>query len=198
MSPPALRRCSLCGKFHAAYLVPELPPGKNRLCLSCWKNWQADHPQPGVELRGPLTGQGKACAGILRALPDWFGIPEAVDRYEREIDTLPTWLALDGEAVVGFLSLKQHYPHAAELYVMGVLPAWHRRGIGRRLAALAEAWLRDQGVEYWQVKTLGPSHPDEHYAATRAFYESLGFRPLEEFTQIWDEHNPCLILVRRV
>jgi len=198
MSPPALRRCSLCGKFHAAYLVPELPVGKNRLCLSCWKNWQAAHPSPGVELRGPCSGQGDACARILRALPDWFGIPAAIQRYESEIDSLPTWLAQDAGGEVGFLSLKQNNPHTAELYVMGVLPAWQRRGIGRRLAALAESWLRSQGVEYWQVKTLGPSHPDEHYARTRAFYEALGFRPLEEFTQIWDENNPCLIMVRRV
>jgi ribosomal protein S18 acetylase RimI-like enzyme len=48
-----------------------------------------------------------------------------------------------------------------------------------------------------QVKTLGPSRPDEHYAKTRAFYEALGFRPLEEFKQIWDENNPCLVMVKR-
>lgn len=26
----------------------------------------------------------------------------------------------------------------------------------------------------------------------------MGFRPLEEFTQIWDEQNPCLIMVERL
>jgi GNAT superfamily N-acetyltransferase len=205
MSPQALRRCSLCGKFHASYLVPELAPGKNRLCYTCWKNWQVTHPSAGdppapppVELRGPCSGQGAACARVLRALPDWFGIPAAVQRYEEEIDSLPTWLASSRDELIGFLSVKRHNPRAAELYVMGILPAWQRRGAGRQLAVLAEAWLREEGVEYWQVKTLGPSHPDEGYAGTRAFYSALGFCPLEEFSQIWNAENPCLILVKRV
>jgi ribosomal protein S18 acetylase RimI-like enzyme len=49
-----------------------------------------------------------------------------------------------------------------------------------------------------QVKTLGPSNPDPGYARTRAFYEALGFRPLEELKQIWDEQNPCLIMVKQL
>ncbi len=53
-------------------------------------------------------------------------------------------------------------------------------------------------MECLQVKTLGPSHPDEHYARTRRFYESRGFRPLEEIDSIWDETNPCLIMVKRI
>jgi hypothetical protein len=48
-----------------------------------------------------------------------------------------------------------------------------------------------------QVKTLGPSKPNEYYARTRAFYESMGFVPLEEFENIWPG-NPCLILVNQV
>jgi hypothetical protein len=48
------------------------------------------------------------------------------------------------------------------------------------------------------VKTLGPSSDDSNYAKTRAFYSAMGFRPLEEFKQIWDEHNPCLVMVKRI
>lgn len=100
--------------------------------------------------------------------------------------------------MVGFLSLKQHNPYAAEIYVMGVITDAHRQGIGKALVEEAEKWLLTQGVEYLQVKTLGPSHSDPGYARTRAFYLALGFRPLEELSQIWDEHNPCLILVKRL
>jgi len=56
---------------------------------------------------------------------------------------------------------------------------------------------RDAGVEYLQVKTLGPSRPDDNYAATRAFYESVGFRPLEE-TSLWGDVNPCLFMVKKL
>lgn len=39
-----LRRCSLCGGFHASFLVPELGAGKGYLCARCWKEWTAKHP----------------------------------------------------------------------------------------------------------------------------------------------------------
>jgi ribosomal protein S18 acetylase RimI-like enzyme len=151
---------------------------------------------PGIE--GPLTGQASVCSPILRALPEWFGIETALQQYERDIEALPTFLARAGEDVIGFLTVRRHFPAAAEILVMGVVPAAQGRGIGRALVAAAEAHLRLQGIEYLQVKTLGPSNPDPGYARTRAFYESLGFRPLEELKQIWDETNPCLILVKRL
>jgi hypothetical protein len=62
----------------------------------------------------------------------------------------------------------------------------------------AQDWLKHQGVEYLQVKTLGPSRSDENYDKTRAFYLAMGFTPLEEIPQIWDENNPCLILIKRL
>jgi len=79
---------------------------------------------------------------------------------------------------------------------MEVLPDWHRRGIGRALVEEACRFALDQGVRLLQVKTLGRSHPSEHYARTRTFYETLGFIPLEETTSVWGPGNPCLILVR--
>jgi ribosomal protein S18 acetylase RimI-like enzyme len=149
-------------------------------------------------LSGPLFNQGSRCETILRALPDWFGMEEAIQEYTRAIDQLATFLARDNDRLLGFLTVKEHNPYAAELYVMGILPEAHRQGLGRRLVAAAEAFLLKRGVEYLQVKTLGPSHPDPGYAKTRAFYLAVGFRPMEEFPQIWDENNPCLIMVKKI
>ena len=150
------------------------------------------------KIEGPLLNQSSVCIPILRLLPDWFGMEEAILDYEREIEHLPTFLARADGSVLGFLSLKQHTPYAAEILVMGVHPDVQRGGIGRALVDAAEAHARGLGVEYMQVKTLGPSRPDEGYARTRAFYEVMGFRPLEEFKQIWDENNPCLVMVKRM
>ncbi len=149
-------------------------------------------------ITGPLLGQGAACETILRALPDWFGIEEAIQEYARAIDSLPTFLASRGERAIGFLTVKVHNPYAAELYVMGVLPEAHRQGLGRRLVSTAEAFIKEQGIEYFQVKTLSPSHPDPGYARTRAFYQGVGFRPLEEFPLLWDKDNPCLLMVKKL
>ena len=132
------------------------------------------------------------CRTILEALPDWFGIPEAVERYIRDVASLPTFAVGDD----GFLTLKLHTAAAAEFYVMGVLPASQGHGMGTALVAAAEDYLREREIEFLQVKTLGPSNPDPEYARTRHFYETRGFRPLEELTQIWDKTNPCLIMVK--
>ncbi len=149
-------------------------------------------------MEGPCFGKGALCEAVLRALPDWFGIEEAVRQYAVDIDCLPTILVMDGDRVLGFLSVKIHNEYSAEVYVMGVRPEAQRQGIGRGLVERAEAFLRERGIEYLQVKTLGPSHPDEHYAKTRAFYLAMGFRPIEEFSQIWNVENPCLIMVKRI
>ncbi|MDP2995169.1 MAG: GNAT family N-acetyltransferase [Anaerolineales bacterium] len=150
------------------------------------------------KIEGPLLKQSSVCVPILRTLPDWFGIEEAILDYEREIEHLPTFLAKTDGSVLGFLSLKQHNPFSAEIHVMAVHPSAQRGGIGRALVVAAEVHARGLGVEYMQVKTLGPSRPEDGYARTRAFYEALGFRPLEEFKQIWDENNPCLVMVKRM
>lgn len=143
----------------------------------------------------PVLGKGSVCEEILRSLPQWFGIEEAIVQYVKDIEQLPTFVAMQNNKAVGFLTIKQHNQFAAEIYVMGVLPQVHRRGIGRSLVEKTKQFLNKNGVEYLQVKTLGKSHPDKYYALTRAFYLKMGFRPIEEFSQIWDD-NPCLLMIK--
>ncbi len=150
------------------------------------------------KIEGPLLNKASLCIPILRGLPGWFGIEEALLEYEREVEHLPTFLATRDGSVQGFLSLKSHNPFSAEIFVMAVRAEDQGKGIGRALVEAAETHAASMGVEYLQVKTLGPSRPDEGYARTRAFYEAMGFRPLEEFPRIWDEHNPCLILIKKL
>lgn len=153
-----------------------------------------------VSIEGPLLGQSASCMPVLRALPHWFGIEDAILGYEREIDELPTFVVRrDGaDEIIGFASVKRHFPESAELYVLGVLPTLHRQGVGRAMLARVEDWLRSEGVDYVHLKTRGPSKPDEGYERTRAFYAALGYRPLEELPTLWNEANPALLLVKRV
>lgn len=148
-----------------------------------------------VDVQGPLLGKASACGPILRALPEWFGIPQATEQYIKDVEALPTFDAAVSGEVVGFLTFREHSEYAAEIHVMGVTPAWHRRGVGRALIAGAEQYLRRRGVEYLQVKTLSGRHSDENYARTREFYSAMGFRPLEEFPELWGQ-NPCLQMIK--
>jgi GNAT superfamily N-acetyltransferase len=163
----------------------------------------------GYSVRGPLLGQGEAAERILRTLPDWFGIEAALLDYARAADELDTLVAVVArpacggqirevrpDQVLGFVTLRETSPDALELHVMGVLPSWHRRGIGRALVDRAASHARAEGYSLLHVKTLAPDHPDPGFAATRAFYASVGFRPLEVLPQVWGPENPCLLLVR--
>jgi GNAT superfamily N-acetyltransferase len=141
---------------------------------------------------------------LLRSLPDWFGIESANAGYVAKAHELPTYLAwpADGGSVpgteprpVGVLLTARHFPQSAEIYLLAVEPAMHRRGIGRALIEALEGDLAAAGVELLQVKTLGPALPDANYDGTRRFYSRLGFRPLEEIHDLWPG-TPCLIMVK--
>ena len=145
-----------------------------------------------------MANQACAVMPVLRALPDWFGIEEALLTFECKIDDLPTFVAHGTDGVEGFLSVTRHFARSAEIYVTGVNPERRHQGIGRRLLEAAEAWLRDEGVTVLHVKTLGPSHPSAAYRQTRAFYEAMGFVPIEELSTLWNAENPALLLVNQL
>jgi GNAT superfamily N-acetyltransferase len=151
-----------------------------------------------VQLRDQATGSGPVCRRVLEANPAWFGIPESVEDYVAAAHRFPTAVASIDDDDVGILTWLVHTPFAAEVYVMGVLPKFQHQGIGRQLLVHVEGKLANDGVEFLQVKTLSPSKPDDGYEKTRAFYFSCGFRPLEEFADLWDSDNPALQMIKTV
>ena len=146
------------------------------------------------------AGEKESIAGqILRALPDWFGVPENTAKYIKGSADFPFWAFRDGESntTAGFIVIRENSPYTAEIYVMGVMPGRHRQGIGRQLFNAAYRYCRQKGYEFLEVKTVDAGRYDE-YDRTRLFYEEMGFRKLEVFPTVWDEWNPCLVLVMRV
>jgi GNAT superfamily N-acetyltransferase len=149
-----------------------------------------------LQLEVRPDGAGAACRRVLDTLPTWFGIPASVEDYVAKAEAEPTVVAtVDGQDV-GILTLVTHTPYAAEVYVMCVDAEHHRQGIGHAMLKLAETWLRQRDIEYLQVKTLSPRHPDPGYVGTRAFYMASGFRPLEEFLELWGLDQPALQMVK--
>ncbi|MDH3285851.1 MAG: GNAT family N-acetyltransferase [Acidobacteriota bacterium] len=143
-------------------------------------------------------GDAARCEELMRSLPEWFGIEESIVGYRRDVEELESLVVRVDDELAGFVTVKRHGDFAAEIVVMAVAKAHHRRGLGRRLVRRVESELARDGVEYLQVKTLGPSRPNGDYATTREFYGALGFRPLEETTAFWGAVNPCLVLVKRL
>lgn len=136
---------------------------------------------------------------ILRRLPEWFGIEEAICDYVENVAQLPFWAAFtESGDCIGFLAVKIHYGHTGDIFVCGVLPEYHRKGIGKKLYSFAEEYFLNCGCKYVIVKTLSEIAHYEPYAKTRAFYLRLGFEPLITLTEMWSKNNPCLIMIKRL
>jgi GNAT superfamily N-acetyltransferase len=149
-----------------------------------------------MRFEGPHTGVAKDAERILRTLPMWFGIEEALQEYVQDTERLPTFVARDGQAIVGFLTVREHFPTAWEVHCLAVEAQTRNHGVGRSLHAHVESWLARKGVRYLQVKTISASSPSKEYAQTRAFYLAIGYQPLEEFPLLWAPRLPVLQLVK--
>lgn len=147
---------------------------------------------------GSAEKRSEVCNRILRALPKWFGLEYAIVNYVNEVKTMDTWFAEDAGQVIGFISVRKHNTFTAEIHVMAILESYHRQGVGSKLVQAAQKSLAATGFKYLQVKTLSENRADVNYDKTRRFYLSDGFVPVEEFKTLWDEFNPCLMLIKEI
>lgn len=146
-----------------------------------------------IEITDSIKKQ-EIASQILHALPDWFGLPESTAEYICQSAAMPFWADIENGSARGFIVLKPTSPYAAEIYVMGVAPQYHRMGIGRALVEAFCSYARSHGFGFAHVKTVQQGHYPE-YDQTNAFYRSVGFHELECLPQLWDESNPCQLFV---
>lgn len=148
---------------------------------------------------------------IMNALPEWFSPPEDIVRksvIHREYPMIAAYATVNNtsaeaveqvdteNSIIGFATLKIHNCYTAEIYNLGVLKEYHRQGIGHRLVDACVQYCRENHYRFLTIKTLDESAVYEPYNGTRAFYKMEGFYPLEVFTCIWDEENPCLYMIK--
>lgn len=76
--------------------------------------------------------------------------------------------------------------------------AVRRQGVGALLHAYAQQWLAHRGVMFLQLKTVAASFPSDAYVQTRAFYDALGYQPLESFTSFWREGLDVCQLIKLI
>ena len=149
-----------------------------------------------MELIGPELRREAECEAVLRTLPEWFGIEEALLQYARDSAVLPTFAFEDASRLVGFVSLREHFPESWEVNCIAVTATLRNQGLGTRLLDHAEAWVAARGARLLQVKTLAASAGDPHYEQTRAFYLRRGYVPVEVFPTLWSPKNPALMLIK--
>ncbi len=131
---------------------------------------------------------------VLKALPDWFEVPETREEYIQKSGSLPFFAAFDTDRPVGFICLNETGKDTAEIWVMGILKEYHRKGIGKKLFENAKSAAARSGYSFLQVKTVRMGLYDD-YDDTNRFYLALGFKEFEVFPTLWDELNPCQVYV---
>ncbi|MGE5723367.1 MAG: GNAT family acetyltransferase [Sphingomonadales bacterium] len=77
------------------------------------------------------------------------------------------FVAEQGGAVIGSV-MTGFDGHRGWIYYLAVAPDWQREGLGRRLFAAAEAWLKQRGAPKIQLMVR------EGNAAAARFYEAIG------------------------
>lgn len=106
--------------------------------------------------------------------PDWRETQKkAVVEVCLATDT-QTWVAIESDSVVGFVSAKLRSVVLGEIYMIAVDPDYQRRGIATGLAEHALDWMKTAGMSVAMVETGG----DPGHAPARRAYEGMGFREL--------------------
>ena len=137
----------------------------------------------------------ESCRRITETLPEWFGIPEANQRYAKGVRDCLCLGWIKGGSCLGILALERLYPNNFNLFWMGVERAHQGCGIGSQLLEHAVALTTQEGAHSLTVETLSPHHQDPHYLRTLHFYRTHGFEPLFELQPYGPELH-MLYLIR--
>lgn len=140
------------------------------------------------------TSEKENVREVLLDLEEWFGLPESLERYVQESQNRVVIGCFSNDTLLGFLTLKPTSKVTMEVYVMGIYKQYRRHHIGNTLMDMAFKIAREEGYHYMQVKTLDPAVRDKDYLETYAFYCAKGFEPVEVLP-LWDEWNPCMLMI---
>lgn len=144
----------------------------------------------------PLTNSDvDTCVEIMRALPEWFGVEEAIRQYESDLRSLDGFVRLEAQRIVGFVGLKRYGDAAVEVNVIAVHPDYRNKGIGSSLLQTVENEAISSTTRLLHTKTVAPSRSNAAYDETRKFWAARGFVPMDEHA-LWGAENPCMVLVK--
>ena len=117
---------------------------------------------PTIELAAARLLEGYAPESVLAQATN------EADLHEAQRNGL-LWVALDGDAAVGFAHLRRIEPNAVHLQELDVHPDHGRRGVGGRLVTAVCTWAMASGLESVTLTTF------RDVPWNMPFYSRLGF-----------------------
>lgn len=133
---------------------------------------------------------------IAKLLPEWF-TKTGIEHMSVDLRYQQGFVVVNDSRIVGFLSffVTEGVGHIGWL---GILPDFHRHGIGRKMVEELISELKQAGVHELRVSTLGDSVEYEPYERTRAFYRGIGFTDFQRIKQDDPECPEQLIMVKNI
>jgi len=101
-----------------------------------------------------------------------------------------TWIAEEGQEIVGFLIANRGEMGAAHIVTIDVVEGRRRSGIGRALMDAAEAWAAQRGVRLIHLETAVSNR------GAQAFYEARGYRKLERIERYYANGEAAWVMVK--
>lgn len=150
------------------------------------------HPETNfhIKLVEPTLAE-KICRDITADLPDYFGIPEANERYAHGMLDRVSFAAMVDNQYVGLLTIEFPFANNANIYWMAVKQKYQGHTIGAALVQYAEEYCRSKDCMSLTVETLSTKNKNEDYLKTYRFYEKCGFKPLFEL----NTYGPDFLMV---
>lgn len=146
-----------------------------------------------IKLIEPTVAEA-ICREITATLPEWFGIPEANERYARGTLERVSLAASSNGEYLGMITLEFPYPNNANIYWMAVRKDYQGKNIGTSLISAAENYCREQGYNSMTVETISQKQADVNYLKTYRFYETHGFRPLFDLNPYGPDNTMVYLL----
>lgn len=135
---------------------------------------------------------------VLKNLPMWFGIDEATEGYISEVINHPFIAAYIDKVPIGFYSVRKENDDVLDMYVLGVLQKFHGTGVGTALQNYVNTYAQKNDFKYLMVLTLAEKVQNKEYLLTRKFYVKQGFFDFYQNDDIFDKHNPCQIMIKKI
>ncbi len=138
----------------------------------------------------------EACDAIVAGLTYHFGNAEGRRLCATAVRVEDGLVAVQDDAVVGFLTFARRFDDVAEITWMAVRAELRGRGVGTALVDRFAETMSDEGRRLLIVLTVSPSEDDAAedvrdatagggYAATRAFYRARGFALVRDLPGLW-------------
>ncbi len=157
---------------------------------------QASH----LEVRPLAISDAETCDQIILSLPRHFGHEGGRQACAQAVRASEGWVAVLDGRVIGFLTVQPHFATTVEITWMAVHAEFRGQGVGQQLIGHLRQEMQARGCRLLLVATLAPSYlqdtKEDVYAATRAFYQAVGFLALQEVPLYWGVGSqPALLLV---